>query len=534
MDFALAILPILLLIVLLTKPDPMPSHVALPLAAGTLLVLKILWFRAGPASISADVLLGLLEALTPITIIWGAVFLFKTMEHSGGMDVIRRWLNGVSDNPVAQVMIIGWAFAFLVEGASGFGTPAALAAPLLVGLGFGPGRAALLTLMMNSVPVSFGAVGTPTWFGLGAVGLAEHQMLEVGFRTALLHGIAAIVVPPVALSFLVGWRAVFRNLVFVLLSVGSCVVPYVLLARINYEFPALVGGAIGLLLSVFLAHRNVGLAAVEDGPRRGEPERPRAAHLLRATFPLWGTVVVLVLTRIQQLGLKGLLNATQPAVEASLGPLGDLSVSAALVLNLSSVFGVGGADGAWTYKTLYVPALIPFFLVSLAAFSVERLRRPVIRRIMAESWQRMVHPIIALLGALVMVRLMMSGGDEALVQVIGQRFAAAVGAQWPFFAPFLGAVGSFFSGSATISNLTFGGIQASIAGTLDLSKITILSLQSVGAAMGNMVCINNIVAVCSILGLQNREGYILKRTIGPMILYGLIASVAALVLFGFR
>ena len=79
-------------------------------------------------------------------------------------------------------MIIGWAFAFSIEGASGFGTPAALAAPLLMGLGFPPVRVAIMTLIMNSVPVSFGAVGTPTWFGLGQLGLSPEAILEIGFR----------------------------------------------------------------------------------------------------------------------------------------------------------------------------------------------------------------------------------------------------------------------------------------------------------------------------------------------------------------
>jgi lactate permease len=533
MDFFFAILPILLLIVLLTKPRPLASHVALPLAALVLLVLKATWFGASAAGLGADVVLGLLEALTPITIIWGAVFLFKTMEHSGGMDVVRRWLNGVSDNPVAQLMIIGWAFAFLIEGASGFGTPAALAAPLLVAMGFPPARTAVLTLMMNSVPVSFGAVGTPTWFGFAPLGLSEADVLTVSFKTAVLHAIAAFVIPPVALSFLVSWKQILRSLVFIVLSVMSCSVPLVLLARINYEFPALVAGAIGLLLTVWLAHARVGLRRDDGTPDHETGNSPGVGELVKATFPLWGTVVILVVTRIHQLGIKELLNLEAPSFSLSLGFLGELSVSAAAVLHLNGAFGVGGGDGAWTYKTLYVPALIPFFVVSIAAFLLYRMDRTVVRRVVSESGQRMVRPVLALLGALVLVRLMMSGGGSALVQLIGAKSAAMVGPLWPWFAPYLGAVGSFFSGSATISNLTFGGIQASIADNLSLNQTTILSLQSLGGAMGNMVCINNIVAVCSILGLTNREGFILRRTTLPMVAYGILAAVCALVLFGF-
>ncbi len=142
----------------------------------------------------------------------------------------------------------------------------------------------------------------------------------------------------------------------------------------------------------------------------------------------------------------------------------------------------------------------------------------------------MINTSIALLGALVMVQLLMMGGEEAMVIIIGEGFAGVTGGSWQFFAPLLGAIGSFFSGSATISNLTFAGIQDSIAADLDLDRTLVLSLQSVGAAMGNMVCINNIVAVCSILGLANKEGWILKRTIVPMAVYAIIAGIAGLAL----
>jgi len=105
-----------------------------------------------------------------------------------------------------------------------------------------------------------------------------------------------------------------------------------------------------------------------------------------------------------------------------------------------------------------------------------------------------------------------------------------VGRAWPFFAPWLGALGGFFAGSATISNLTFGGIQDSIARTLGLDRTSIVALQSVGGAMGSMVSINNIIAVGCIIGLVNQDGYILKRTSIPLLAYGLVAGLLGLVL----
>ena len=168
-------------------------------------------------------------------------------------------------------MVVGWSFQFLIEGASGFGTPAALAAPVLVGLGFPPLRVAVLCLVMNSVPVSFGAVGTPTWFGFSSLELPESQLLQIGLKTALLHAAAAVVIPAIALLFVVEWKDIRRNLFFVQLSVYASVLPMVAIAAFNYEFPAVAGGMIGLMATIFLARHGVGLAKEEGAPQAPGP-----------------------------------------------------------------------------------------------------------------------------------------------------------------------------------------------------------------------------------------------------------------------
>ena len=122
------------------------------------------------------------------------------------MNTIKEWLNSISQNKIAQLMIIGWAFAFLIEGASGFGTPAALAAPVLVGLGFKPVRVAILALIMNTVPVSFGAIGTPTWFGFGSLGFSVAELIRIGYESAFIRFAAALIIPIIAFSFVVSLR----------------------------------------------------------------------------------------------------------------------------------------------------------------------------------------------------------------------------------------------------------------------------------------------------------------------------------------
>ena len=302
MSFLIAIAPIVILIFLMTKRNATPSHIALPIAAAMVYVAQLFYFGTDANLVNATIVKGVLTALTPILIIGGAIYMFRTMEASGGMNVVRAWLNGITGNKLAQLMIIGWAFAFLIEGASGFGTPAALAAPILVGLGFPAVRVAILCLVMNSVPVSFGAVGTPTWFGLGQLGLSEAEMVQVGAQTALIHSVAALIIPLIALLFVVDRKTIRANLGFIYLSILACVLPYLALALVNYEFPALLGGLIGTVASVLLARRGIGLAREEaDAPTT--PLIDRA--IVKATFPIWGAVLILVATRIEQIGLKG-------------------------------------------------------------------------------------------------------------------------------------------------------------------------------------------------------------------------------------
>ena len=524
MSFLIAIAPIVILIFLMTKRNATPSHIALPIAAAMVYVAQLFYFGTDANLVNATVVKGVLTALTPILIIGGAIFMFRTMEASGGMNVVRGWLNGITGNKVAQLMIIGWAFAFLIEGASGFGTPAALAAPILVGLGFPAVRVAILCLVMNSVPVSFGAVGTPTWFGFGQIGLTEAELVQVGAQTALIHSVAALVIPLIALLFVVDRKTIRANLGFIYLSILACVLPYLALAMVNYEFPALLGGLIGTVTSVLLARRGIGLARAETDA----PETPLIDRaIVKATFPIWGAVLILVATRIEQIGLKGFLTDPTPVVEAPLGSFGSFGASASLVLQLNGIFG---ADSAWALQALYIPALVPFFVVSGITFLIYRMPRATVMDITRDSYQRMRAPIFALMGALTMVQLLMVGGMDSIVVLIGRTFAEVAGGSWIYVASLLGAIGAFFSGSATVSNLTFSGIQNSIALSLGLNRSVVLALQSVGGAMGNMVCINNIVAVCSILGISAQEGYILKRTVIPLLAYAVIAGIAGAVL----
>ena len=545
MNLAFSYLPLILLITLMVKKNPMPSSKALPLSALVAYIVVLLIFKQDARLVNANVISGALLALTPLSIIAGAIFLFKCMEITGALAILRKSLDGVSENPVAQLMIVGWAFMFLIEGASGFGTPAAIAAPILYSLGFPALRVALFCLVLNTIPVTFGAMGTPVWFGLSLLQLPQESVREIAQQAALINTIAAPVIVILALRLVVSDAAdIKKNLLFILLSTCACTLPYLGLSYFGVEFPSLLGGLIGLIITLLLAKYKIGIEAVnrptDNRPAATEQTTEQAPAktvplktLIKAAFPLWGTVLLLVLTRLPELGLKALLQATEPALHISLGLLGTLHISTSLVASLTDILNTAVT---WKHSVLYIPSIIPFAVTgSVTLWLFRQQAEPnTLKTAGQQTLARMRTPFFAMLGALIFVNMMMlgdsSGQNSAAVAQIGHHLAQITGANWTFFAPLLGALGSFFSGSATISNLTFAGIQTTIAEQLSLPLTTILALQSVGAAMGNMVCINNIVAVTAILGLQNRDGDILKNTSLILAVFAVVAGGMGVVL----
>jgi lactate permease len=537
MDLFFAALPIGFLIFVMTKKNGLPSTIAFALAALMTYLVRIWFFKTNLNLAHAAVVNGLLQALTPISIVFGAIFFFVALERSGAMETLRLWLDSISRNPVAQLMIVGWSFIFLIEGASGFGTPAALAAPILVGLGFPPLRVAVLCIVMNAVPTSFGAVGTPTWFGFGSLGLAESQLLRIGLKAALMHCVAALIIPVIGLRFVLDWKEIRRNLLFVELAILASVIPMALVATFSYEFPSVVGGMIGLLTTIFLAQHGIGLT--KDGAKTISPPAPssqtvrvqtadasvlRSGDVLRALTPLLATVGILLLTRIPFLGLRQLLTSEADWVTIPVGRLGIFSLSPSLVFQLRKILG---EDLHWSYALLYVPFILPFFVAAVLALMLYRCPAAIFGQVAKETLARLRNPVIALFGALIFVQLLTIDGERASTRILGDALAGGTGDLWIYFAGFLGALGSFFSGSNTISNLTFGPIQLRIAQDLGISATMMLALQTVGAAMGNMVAVHNIVAVCAVLGLKDQEGAILKKTFIPTLAYGIILAALA-------
>lgn len=523
MNVVLSIFPIVILIFLMIKMR-MPAHHALPGIAVLVYIILLTYFKTDFALLNSGIITGFWATLTPITVIMGAVLFNNFQQKTGNQALINRWMSSLTSNRVAQMMIIGYAFAFMIEGASGFGTPAAIAAPILIALGFEPLKVVIAVLIFNSIPVSFGAVGTPTWFGFGSLGLTSQQIGELGLKAAIVHLTAGLVIPLIALRHVFSWQEIRSNIGYVFLTVFACALPMTLLATVNYEFPSLLGGAIGFLLSIWLAKRKIGLAKEEGLSEPGAGVT--AKDLFLAVLPLISLVLILVVTRVPQLGIKGLLRTDAVFFKLNLG-FADLEVTKALKFTLANVLGTPSAE---SYELLYAPAFIPFFFIILTHAWLYPSLKGQVWKMIGQTAKQMLVPFLALSGGVTMVKFMLLNGDQSMVSIIGISMAGAMGPYWGLVASYLGAIGAFFSGSATISNLIFGGVQQSIATQTGLNMTSILAMQSVGGAMGNMTCINNIIAASSVSGVHRKEGYIMQKTAVPMLIYGVITALVGLFL----
>jgi L-lactate permease len=278
---------------------------------------------------------------------------------------------------------------------------------------------------------------------------------------------------------------------------------------------------------------NEELADLMDVDQALGPRKSGAAYyreLLGRTSPLWGTVLLLIVTRVQQIGLKALLVKREPYFQIDFGTYGIFRLSASLVFQLLDI--LTHPDLSWKYELLYVPFIIPFILMSfitMALYRKDLQSSP--KAIFVICLGRVKKPAVALMGALALVQLMIKQGSAAPADIIGRNLSEALKEGWIVFCAVTGTLGSFFSGSTTISNLTFGGIQKIAAETIGTSFTSMLALQAVGASAGNGVCLNNIISACTVVGLQVSEGKIIAQTFKPVLGICFLATVVMLAFF---
>ena len=547
---SMPVLAVLVLLVLFRLPASRAMGLSLLLVAG------LAWQVWGmlPKQIAASILEGWVIAFSILLIVFGAVLLLNTLKASGAVEAIRQGFTHISPDRRVQTVIVGWLFVAFLEGASGFGTPAAIVAPLLLALGFPALAAVVLALIADSAAVSYGAVGTPLVVGIyqGLNGATLAQVQQVAETAALIDLLVASFLPLLMVMMLTrffgenrSWLEGLRAWRFALLGGFSFTLSaLVVVHTLGPEFPAILGGLFGLFVTVFAAKKGwcmpkdtwvfasdtpiktaLGLdervAGFEtDASCKNNtllagvtclvptPHAQKTLSLLQAWVPYVLVAAVLILTRLDFLPFKAWL----------------LSFSVEFHHLLAT-------DISTKITPLYLPSSA-FILVALVTVFYHKVPLKETFGVWQASLRVLIPTFLALRTAVPMVRVFLNSGVNSMGLASMPIELADLAAnifenQWVFVAPLVGSLGSFVAGSATFSNMMFAEFQVSAALAVNLPSHLVLALQVLGANAGNMICVVNVVAAASVVHLTGKEGQIIRLTLLPMIFYILATGSVA-------
>ena len=510
----------------------------------TAIIAVTVWNMPGTA-IAAASIQGLFITFDILMIIFGAILLLNTLKYSGALAVIRRGFSEISPDRRVQVIIIAWLFGCFIEGASGFGTPAAIIAPLMVALGFPAMAAVMLGMMVQSTPVTFGAVGTPILVGvrggldspevlqgLSVAGLEMSDYLQIVTSNAVtLHAIAGTVMPLFMVMMMTrffgsnrSWLEGLTILPFALFGGFAFTLPYFLTGIfLGPEFPSILGALVGMAIVTFAARHGFLIPKTRwDFPDNSIwpdnwsgklkidlDNHGGAISLGKAWLPYLMVAILLVLTRLPELPLGALLKTVRIGWDNILGT------------NISA-----------STTPLYLPATI-LILVSILTILLHRMSTQQFTKALGESSKLLLGAGFVLIFTVPMVRIYINSGSglelASMPIIMAHWVSINVGQIWPMFAPIIGALGAFIAGSNTVSNLMFVLFQYGVAQNLGISMAMVVALQAVGAAAGNMIAIHNVVAASATVGLLGQEGLTLRRTLLPTIYYLMIVGMMGLI-----
>jgi lactate permease len=527
-----AAIPVVTLLVLIAS-GKVKAHIAAVVALIVANIIAIFIYTM-PAAMSVKAsLLGVVVGFFPIGwIVLNVIFLYRITVETGRFELLKRAIGGVTEDRRLQLLLIAFAFGAFFEGASGFGTPVAITGAVLIGLGFSPLAASGLSLIANTAPVAYGALGTPIQ-GLASVTGLDPYIL--GAMVGRQLPVFSLIVPFWVVWAFAGWKGMKDVWPAILVTGVSFAIPQFVIS--NYINPWIVDigaslismGCLILFLKVWqpkqlwLSPALRGMdesAATMATPKLMDKTRLTQAELWSALLP-W--IIVCIVMLIWGTGaFKTLANSiftwNYPVPELH-NMINKVPPVAAKPTPEAAVF-------AFTYLSftgsgMLIAAIISGFLMG---FSPARMIAEYGRTIKLCAISLITISAMLAIGTLTRL----SGVDATL----GLAFAAT-GVLYPFFGTLLGWLGVALTGSDTASNILFGNLQKITSEQLGLSSVLMGAANSSGGVMGKMIDAQSIVVASTATNWYGHEGTILRYVFGHSIvlacLVGLLVMLQAYV-----
>lgn len=506
-----AAIPVVILLGLLAFFHVRAHLAALAGLASAMLVAVIVYGMPFKLALAAA-MNGAAFGLFPIGwIVLTAIFVYDITVETGQFEVVKRTIAGLADDRRIQVLLIAYSFGAFIEGAAGFGTPVAVSAAMLIGLGFKPLPAAGLSLIGNTAPVAFGALGTPIITLAKVTGLPLEQLSAMVGRQLPLF---SLIVPFWLIWAMAGFRAMREVWPACLTAGGSFAIAQFLISNYHGPWVVDIAGAIASIFSMvillrFWQPRQTWRFAADGTP--DELRRPAVGEAWRAWMP-WIILSILVfLWGVPQ--TKQFLNGISMPEFAV--PYLDQAIRRAPPV----VAALKAEEARFTFNWLSATgtALLITGLVAGLALRLSPLR---LARIFMGTFRRARLSLLTIAAMMALGFTTRFGGLDA---TMGLAFAST-GWLFPFFSPLLGWLGVALTGSDTSSNVLFGNLQQVTAEQLGFSPVLAAGANSSGGVMGKMIDAQSIVVAGMATRQLGSEGVILR--------YVFFHSVAMAVLVG--
>lgn len=492
MEILYASVPIVLLIVLMGV-FKMPGDKSSVITLIATVVLALFAFHLPAGDTFRSFLYGALKAVSPILIIiLMAIYSYNVLVMTRQMEILKQQFASLSSDKSIQVLLITWGFGGLLEAMAGFGTAVAIPAAILMGLGFRPGFSALVSLIANSVATAFGAVGTPV------IVLAQ----ETGLPVQLLS--STIVVQQTLLMFLVPFTLVFlsdphlkslpKNLtISAVVGAVTFGAQYVAARYLGAETPAILGSLAAILAIILLARLF----------RRKQPRTP-LPYTSRQIVKAW-MVYILILA---------LVIFTSPLFPAIRQPLDAWLVSPIRIV-------ISGVPRLYPIHWLTHTGLL-LFLGAFIGGLIQGASAGALLKLLGKTLVQLKKTIVTVICLVSLSTIMDTAG---MIEVLAVALAAATGAFYPLFAPTIGALGTFLTGSDTSANILFGKLQAQVASNIGVDPSWLSASNTVGATGGKIISPQSIAIATSASGQEGQEGNILKSALPYAAVYVVISGI---------
>ena len=441
---------------------------------------------------------GIMYGLFPICwIIITAVFLFNITVKSGQFEIIKHFMASVTSDRRLQALLIAFSFGSFLEGTAGFGAPVAITAAMLVGLGFNPLYAAGICLIANTAPVAFGSIGIPITVASQVTSIPEMAISQMVGRTL---PVLSVFVPFYLVVLMSGFKKAKEVMPAILVSGISF--SFLQWLTSNYLGPALpdVIAGIGSIVSliIFLKYwkaKTVWRFPDEPASVASTTVSYTTAQLIRAWSPFILLTIIIIAWGLQP--VKDVFNS-----------IGQVQWEFPGLHN--AITGKNGKPIPHIFKFNYLSAAGTAILLSgFIAVPLTGMKFTDAAKVFAQTLRQLMFPIVTICSVLAFAYIV---NDSGITITIAEALAAT-GILFPFFAPVLGWLGVFITGSDTSANALFGKLQASTAGSIGVDPVITVGANVSGGVVGKMISPQSIAVAAAAGNLVGRESELFRFTV---------------------